>query len=138
MRMFPLNKDENDYRVIQNLFESSWNHSDKSAQIQGIYMVRPADGETGLRASGHCYPEFMGQRRLGPIEPEIRFHGTYRACFIGEAAPGPYGFLWTCREHECRLCATMRNSLTLPADGTGMFGSAIYSSSCSSSNLEGI
>jgi hypothetical protein len=53
-----------------------------------------------------------------PVEPEIRFHGTYRACLMGEAPPGPYGFLWTCRNHECRLCKIMGNSLCLPADGT--------------------
>jgi hypothetical protein len=51
-----------DTSQVQNLFESSWNHPDKAAQIQGIYMVRPADGETGLRASGHCYPSYMGER----------------------------------------------------------------------------
>lgn len=136
--------------VVRDQFNKSWNHPERSAQLQAIYAVLPDGKDPSFRRFAHCYPSYMGHRfemfmshmestiaewvapchvclrvekipianirssyREGSMEPYLRFHGTRRACLIGEQDPGDGNWLWTCRSPECSLCKILRNSFTL-------------------------
>jgi hypothetical protein len=93
--------------------------------------------------------------RLGTPAPLFRYHGTRRACLIGNEDPGHGRYLQTCPNAECSICQILRNSFQLgfsseyktdadsilgtltdtdvPLDPNAMFGRGISSSTCSSS-----
>ncbi|KAJ7915226.1 hypothetical protein B0H13DRAFT_1610790, partial [Mycena leptocephala] len=59
----------------------------------------------------------------------FRFHGTRRACFIGEND----GNLSPCADSDCYLCSILRCGFDVAkADDDCMFGQGIYSSEMSS------
>ncbi|KAK4038134.1 hypothetical protein C8A01DRAFT_17747 [Parachaetomium inaequale] len=69
--------------------------------------------------------------KLGTPAPLFRYHGTRRACLIGNENPGPGRYLQTCLNTECNVCQILRNSFQLGfSSPNAMFGRGIYSSTC--------
>lgn len=59
-----------------------------------------------------------------------RFHGTQRACHVGEGS----GDITPCSKPECRVCGILKHGFQLKyANSGGMFGPGIYSTTASSS-----
>ncbi|KAJ5517778.1 hypothetical protein PEX1_051700 [Penicillium expansum] len=87
------------------MFKSEWKHPKTKGKLVSIYVVKNAKNP-----------------RL-----KLRFHGTQRACMIGN------GSLQPCDNIECYLCSILKKGFsTNHANAGSMFGAGIYSSVVSS------
>ncbi|CAK7198666.1 hypothetical protein SEUCBS139899_001330 [Sporothrix eucalyptigena] len=113
-----------------NHFERTWEHQNKQAEITTIYGVH--------RDKRAALVEQMGKRNQAgvtaytikdhaSVKNKIYYHGTQRACKIGEKTKT------LCTKDECHLCHILRESFRLEhANPRGMFGPGIYSTPNSS------
>ncbi|KAJ3468203.1 hypothetical protein MRS44_002268 [Fusarium solani] len=100
---------------IVKLFDNGWHHPTKTATIQCIYVHKQ-------RAQ-----ELVAYLNRG--EARVLFHGTQRACHVGD----PNHPLRVCNNTECRLCGILRDGFKIDrAKSTCMFGPGIYTTDVSS------
>ncbi|KAI8676273.1 hypothetical protein NCS56_00514700 [Fusarium sp. Ph1] len=100
---------------IVKLFDNGWRHPTRTATIQCIYVHKQ-------RAQ-----ELVAYLSRG--EARVLFHGTQRACHVGD----PNHPLRVCNNTECRLCGILRDGFKIDrAKLTCMFGPGIYTTDVSS------
>lgn len=80
---------------IVKLFDNGWHHPTKTATIQCIYVHK-------RRAQ-----ELVAYLNRG--EARVLFHGTQRACHVGD----PNHPLRVCNNTECRLCGILRDGFKI-------------------------
>ena len=80
---------------IVKLFNNGWHHPNRTAEIQCIYVHKQ-------RAQ-----ELVAYLNRG--EARVLFHGTQRACHVGD----PNFALRVCNNAECRLCGILRDGFKL-------------------------
>ncbi|KAK3292360.1 uncharacterized protein B0H64DRAFT_445300 [Chaetomium fimeti] len=119
-----------EYRLYEKRFNDGWIDGDKSASVTQIYITGKDDLLNSAR--GQQFGRAMRQEGGGGFG--TRFHGTQRACYIGENG----GRLFTCDKPECYLCRVLGESFRTeyarsPNSPIGpLFGPGIYSSVASS------
>ncbi|KAJ4249256.1 hypothetical protein NW757_007833 [Fusarium falciforme] len=100
---------------IVKLFDNGWHHPNRTAEIQCIYVHRQR------------VQELVAYLNRG--EARVLFHGTQRACHVGD----PEYALRVCNNAECRLCGILRDGFKLDrAKSTCMSGPGIYTTDVSS------
>ncbi|RSM10827.1 hypothetical protein CEP52_003414 [Fusarium oligoseptatum] len=100
---------------IEKLFVDGWRDKTKTSSIKCIYIHTQ-------RAK-----ELVDYLKRG--EAMVLFHGTQRACHVGD----PDHPLRVCNNVECHLCGILRDGFKLDrADSEGMFGPGIYTTDVSS------
>ncbi|RYP42547.1 hypothetical protein DL768_010319 [Monosporascus sp. mg162] len=126
-----------------NKFDSNWKHSEKSAEVEAIFMATDAALANSYR--GQRFEKYRNNRDYRRL-----FHGTRRACRVGEFGDS----LTLCKDEDCRLCRILDESFRVEysrqnpgcvmvrlADsstdfgarlGGGMFGTGIYTTPTSS------
>ncbi|KAF9891386.1 hypothetical protein FE257_004242 [Aspergillus nanangensis] len=88
------------------MFTREWRHPNQKAKLLSVSIIKNAKE-----------PRFT----------QIRFHGTQRACTIGNNP------LQTCDESECYLCQVLKNGFSIQhSNPKSMFGPGIYTSVVSS------
>ncbi|KAI8720138.1 hypothetical protein NCS52_00458500 [Fusarium sp. LHS14.1] len=103
--------------AITKLFTDGWHHPTRTATIQCIYVHNQ-------RAQ-----ELVDYLKRG--EASVLFHGTQRACHVGD----PNHPLRVCNNTECRICGILRDGFKLDRaslESTGIFGPGIYTTDVSS------
>jgi hypothetical protein len=85
------------YQRVKELFDDGWQHHDRTYNIKAIYTINKVLLENGLNIQGY----------------EILFHGTRRACYIGQNDQ----FLKPCSRHQCNLCCILRESFDVEKSG---------------------
>ncbi|KAK0721724.1 hypothetical protein B0T26DRAFT_642923, partial [Lasiosphaeria miniovina] len=106
-------------------FNDNWLHRGKTGEVCRIYLASLTDLRRSAR--GQRFARALKNRGHGVFM--TRFHGTQRACRIGEGD----GDIEPCDKPECHVCGILKNGFDLKfAKTTGMFGSGIYSTTCSS------
>ncbi|KAF8808949.1 hypothetical protein BYT27DRAFT_7188486 [Phlegmacium glaucopus] len=113
---------EPEYTIIAKKFYEGWKHPKALPSINNIFYV--AYSQSGLTHLGKFsdYSNKVGNTQM-------MFHGTKRACSIGE---NPKNVV-CCTRNDCNLCCILRGSYNIErAKGARMFGPGIYSSLVSS------
>ncbi|KAI1192289.1 hypothetical protein F5X97DRAFT_337673 [Nemania serpens] len=124
VRMHRISHDSRQYRRYKAQFESSWTHPNKSATVKQIYLADEDELDRSCRGT-----QFNKYLDRNGEEWDEWFHGTQRACYVGEAGDS----LSYCYNPECSLCCILRYSFDVrQASDGGMFGRGIYTSPCSS------
>ncbi|KAK3315721.1 hypothetical protein B0H66DRAFT_270041 [Apodospora peruviana] len=111
----PAKRSDIEYRNIKRAFEKQWLHQGKRAKIKAIHILSEAE-------LAQSYPGQLFQRYLNTFEEgsyqryfhrdgyvRVTFHGTQRACSIGDEA-------WSldpCHNTECNVCGILRNSFQI-------------------------
>ncbi|KAH6622564.1 hypothetical protein F5144DRAFT_550240 [Chaetomium tenue] len=119
-----------EYQLYERMFNDGWIDPNKTACVTRIYIA----GKDGLlnSARGQSFGRAMKQEGGGRFG--TRFHGTQRACRIGEWD----GELLKCGNPECYLCRVLGESFRTDyarspnAQFGPLFGPGIYSSTASS------
>jgi len=114
---------EAEYKLIARKFNEGWQHPNRTLPtIKRIFYV--AYSSTGLVHLGKFsdYSNKVGNTQM-------LFHGTKRACRIGESPTE----VTSCTRDDCNLCKILRGSYNMErAKGARMFGPGIYSTLASS------
>ncbi|KAK0714138.1 hypothetical protein B0T26DRAFT_874084 [Lasiosphaeria miniovina] len=119
----PLSRDEHAFQIVEKGFKKKWLHTSKYAQIHAIYGI--TEGDLARSYRGKRFARSMN----GGVYRHL-FHGTRRACRIGD--PGT-GLLTPCHRESCSLCGILRKSFTITGARPGsMFGPGIYTTEVSS------
>ncbi|KAK3937940.1 hypothetical protein QBC46DRAFT_344047 [Diplogelasinospora grovesii] len=120
-----LNPPNSEYKFYEKKFNDGWLHPEKEAEVQAIYLATKDDLVRSYR--GRRFTAAM--KAHGDREFRTRFHGTQRACHIGDHN----GNLTLCRKDECHVCGILRHSFKVEKSTTGsMFRRGIYSTTASS------
>ncbi|KAI1171846.1 hypothetical protein F4777DRAFT_593377 [Nemania sp. FL0916] len=115
------------YQRCEDQFLDNWEHPEKSAHVEDIYLVDEIDFGRSFR--GTRFNTYMEQNGGEYVKG---YHGTRRACHVGESGKS----LIYCDNSECNLCCILRHSFDVKhATDKGMFGRGIYATPCSS-NLQ--
>ncbi|RKL23110.1 hypothetical protein BFJ68_g1316 [Fusarium oxysporum] len=122
IRMKRLSRSDPNYKDHEFKFYHSWCHDEKSAKVKSIYLASRDDIDKSYRGQRFfTYLNGGSYKRL--------YHGTSRACHIGESGND----LKLCHDDDCGTCGILRQSFKLKyADDEGMFGPGIYSTPNSS------
>lgn len=123
------------YQNVLLQFGNTWRHHDKQVPaVQCIYRVYLSED---IRDSYHQYQTHVAEERgLTDGHECRRFHGTKRACALGDN-----GHKKLCDRQDCSLCGIIRTSFKIEFSGankpwkglsTGRFGRGIYTSATSS------
>ncbi|KAI1109767.1 hypothetical protein F5Y14DRAFT_392265 [Nemania sp. NC0429] len=122
--MYRVSHDCWQYKRYKHHFLNSWTHEDKSADVKEVYLANESDLDRSHR--GSRFNKYLDQNGQ---ECDEWFHGTQRACYVGEAG----SYLTYCYNPECYLCSILRYSFDVRhASDSAMFGRGIYTSPCSS------
>ncbi|KAK3328770.1 hypothetical protein B0H66DRAFT_539320 [Apodospora peruviana] len=123
--MRKLNPHDRDYKFYAQRFNESWLHPGKTAEIRHIYLASRTDLMQSSRAQ-----RFAEALTKSDGSFVTRFHGSQRACYLGE---GGGGDIDPCGKSKCHICGILKNGFDRRlAKNTGMFGPGIYSTECSS------
>jgi hypothetical protein len=124
-----LSRGESLYNQTEQWFKNGWKHHDKSAHITDIFYI-VYGGHTAQQhlAANRNYLQAISQQYNGKAESYL-FHGTQRACYIGEDASKTK----TCNNPECHMCSIIKCSFQMKHIGANnMLGKGFYTSSVSS------
>lgn len=95
MRLDPGNKV---YKDVKTIFDAKWYHDEKEAEFKGLYLNR--------RYAHIANSVPYNWRRL--------FHGTQRACRIGDSG----NHLALCENDECYLCRILEEGFKIENAGS--------------------
>ncbi|KAF9035285.1 hypothetical protein BJ165DRAFT_1533777 [Panaeolus papilionaceus] len=112
-----------EYVTISSKFFEGWKHPHKTKPVikHMFYVVYSG---TGL---AHMSKFSDYSNRVG--NTQMMFHGTKRACRIGETPEA----VTACNRSDCNICCILRGSYDMEkAKGARMFGPGIYSTKVSS------
>ncbi|KAG6328589.1 hypothetical protein ID866_10501, partial [Astraeus odoratus] len=127
--LLPLSRDHPRFSEVKLLFKKEWQHRKKARpQVHFIFKVLwPA----ALLQPYLAYRDKTLQPGHSPGNEQLLFHGTNRACLLGEK-----GNSILCNLHECNLCSILRTSFDTSRAARCLmvlrFGYGIYTTSCSS------
>lgn len=108
---------------FQKLFNEGWQHKDRSAKMEAMFVLQSSH----LRALQDAARRTVAGPPLDDSEAEYFFHGTRRACSVGERTAKP------CNRQDCIICCILRDNFKLDAARRGgMFGPGIYTTPISS------
>jgi len=118
------------YDKAQGWFEDGWEHPDKTYELEAIYYINPEAPDVPQQYDDNLDYVRRVRRRMGGSDPqEYLFHGTRRACRVGDDDD----HIWPCNLSDCNFCHILKLSFSLGhASAGGMFGPGIYTSSVSS------
>ncbi|EIM82323.1 uncharacterized protein STEHIDRAFT_160871 [Stereum hirsutum FP-91666 SS1] len=136
------------YYSVANQFEDSWRHASQCPTIEKIYQIMGTSSSVDAYHKYRKSLEDNGHFRSKNLEEgneQRRWHGTKRACFLGDP-----GYTQLCSDASCSLCSIIRDSYDLDRIGTahrwstfkpgssgwGRFGRGLYTSSTSSKSDE--
>ncbi|KAJ4185717.1 hypothetical protein NW755_008167 [Fusarium falciforme] len=112
------------YRDLCEAFYNSWRHPDKRATVRSIYHVTESEFDQSYRGRRFLEYCIRGGGRF-----KRRYHGTRRACLVGERGH----VLELCDNGECGVCGILKHSFRIPRECRGsMFGNGVYSTTVSS------
>ncbi|KAI0925692.1 hypothetical protein AcV5_008363 [Taiwanofungus camphoratus] len=123
-RLIPLTSTDPHYAEIERIFLKGWKHAKKAQPpVQSIFKI--------VSPSSNLRPYLKYKESITSPEGEhFLFHGTNRACLLGETSQN----VVLCNLPECYLCAILRESFDVERCGYkhkfSRFGSGI--SACSS------
>ncbi|KAG1743479.1 ADP-ribosylation [Suillus lakei] len=133
-RLVYLSRDNAHFAEVEDLFNRGWRHGKKARpQIQGIFKILWPDGnlEPYLQYRKEVQAHVRARNKAG--NEKLLFHGTNRACLLGESSRN----VLLCGLKECYLCSILRASFDVKKCGSKnafkRFGHGIYTSACSSS-----
>ncbi|KAA1474712.1 ADP-ribosylation [Dentipellis sp. KUC8613] len=120
-QLVQLNATDPRWRIAQQLFVDGWEHTHKERKrVINVFEI------THTRWHMSAYESYRS--RVG--FEYFHFHGTNRACMLGETGITP------CTLPQCSLCSIIRNSFKIEKSGTKngfqRFGRGIYSTPVSS------
>ncbi|KAK0537491.1 hypothetical protein OC835_001730 [Tilletia horrida] len=98
--LLPMSPNDPKFNSVQNQFNASWNRT-----VQGIFKIIP---EPKSYQAYKAYRASFAQRGQKPNE-ERRFHGTPRACNLGEG-----GNVTFCNQVTCTLCQLLQTGFKHP------------------------
>ncbi|KAK3326776.1 hypothetical protein B0H66DRAFT_618030 [Apodospora peruviana] len=123
--MRKLDPNSRDYNFYAKKFNESWLHPDKTSEVRHIYLASRIDLKNSVRAQ-----RFAQALTKSDGSFVTRFHGSQRACYLGEGGDGDID---PCGQSACHICGILKNGFDRRlARMTGMFGPGIYSTECSS------
>ncbi|CAG7851177.1 SubName: Full=Uncharacterized protein {ECO:0000313/EMBL:CCA71846.1} [Serendipita indica DSM 11827] len=123
------------FRDVANQFDTKWTHTNMAPQTaKFIYLILI---NAAQNFSYNAYRDrveqeggFATKGRM-PGNESLRFHGTTRACLLGDP-----GNTQLCSDSTCGLCGIIRTSFDLKLykgkTGWGQFGCGFYTSATSS------
>ncbi|KAG1743470.1 ADP-ribosylation [Suillus lakei] len=128
-----LSSDSAHFVEVEHLFKKGWQHRKKRRpKIQGIFRIIWPD--SNLQPYLHYRKQVQAHVRAPdkPGNEKLLFHGTNRACLLGESPR----HVSSCNLNECYLCSILRVSFDVNKCGTKngfrRFGQGIYTTACSS------
>ncbi|KAG8213141.1 ADP-ribosylation [Butyriboletus roseoflavus] len=132
-RLVRLDRDNPSFAEVEQLFVKGWRHRKKARpDIQYIFKVlwpEPAL-EPYLNYRGQVQATLKARDKRG--NEKLLFHGTNRACLLGESSAS----VLLCGLKQCYLCSILRSSFDVSKCGSKnsfkRFGHGIYTTSCSS------
>jgi len=118
------------YQSVQKQFTEQWKHP---TQVPAVIKIWRIYGEQSVLDQFFRYQLEVERRTdLPGANTRRRFHGTIRACRLGDTSTD--GAL--CRLSTCNMCSIIRSSFQLALVGKrtnfGRFGAGIYTSATSS------
>ncbi|KAH7890553.1 hypothetical protein F5I97DRAFT_1836401 [Phlebopus sp. FC_14] len=123
MTMTPLIRevpqDHDTFKMVENKFKSHWKSPQGGAppQIKKVYKI--------VENANFLRPYDVYRRKFG--NESFRYHGTGRACSLGDA-----GQTQLCSIPTCAICNILKTSFKVNlAKTSGAFGAGIYTSSAS-------
>jgi len=138
--LFELPEVNEEHQSIKRKFENHWLSPYESPVIQHIYKIYPLESlENAYRRYRRTIEQkgdFLSQG-LERGNERLRFHGTKRACGLGDRGGSPI----LCNQSRCSLCSIIMESFKLDRCGTnsrladtaaGRFGRGIYTTPTSS------
>ncbi|GJJ10242.1 hypothetical protein Clacol_004468 [Clathrus columnatus] len=136
--LFQLASGDENYQNVSQQFTSKWIKSTGHPKIHYIYKIYNPKARTVAYEKYRASVEQRGNfksRGLTEGNEHRRFHGTTRACNLGDN-----GKTALCQIQNCALCSIIRNSFQLQRAGSkhpwhngapGRFGRGIYTSATS-------
>ncbi|KIK96581.1 hypothetical protein PAXRUDRAFT_297439 [Paxillus rubicundulus Ve08.2h10] len=132
-RLVRLDRDSPRFSEIEQLFINGWRHRKKvKAEVQSIFKVLWPEPvlEPYLTHRDRVQTSVQAKDKRG--NEKLLFHGTNRACLLGESS----GRVVLCVLKQCYLCSILRSSFDVSKCGSKnafkRFGHGIYTTSCSS------
>jgi len=124
------------HQDVSTQFKQKWLHA-RHKPVPPIYKIYQVTMPKSVQDQYDSYKRQIGiSRTLPEGNQQRRFHGTTRACCLGEN-----GLTLLCQSKDCSLCSILRDSFKLTFAGTqtpwkngskGRFGAGIYTSATSS------
>ncbi|KAF8193784.1 hypothetical protein BJ912DRAFT_231340 [Pholiota molesta] len=112
-----------EYHIVSQKFLDGWSHPHKAVPtVRRVFYVAYSTA-AGLEHLGK-FSDYCN--RVGNVQ--MLFHGTQRACRIGETSTS----VTACTSQECNLCNILRGSYNMERAKGRMFGPGIYSTRVSS------
>ncbi|OCH85006.1 ADP-ribosylation [Obba rivulosa] len=129
VHLMPLGTNDPVYLEAKKRFVAGWQHPDKTYHLEAIYYIVQDGAEAQAHlARNRAYLQAV-KARVGDGAEQYLFHGTRRACHIGDDNNN----LYPCNNPDCFFCSIMKCSFSLAHVGAHeMFGKGIYTSSVSS------
>jgi len=130
--LIPLTPRDPEYSLVERPFCKGWKHANKQKPtVRAIFRVWSSqESEKSYQNYLDTVQRSLPGRKLEKIQ-KFLFHGTNRACLLGED-----GHNTLCASSDCSVCSIIRNSFDIRKTGTRYifqrFGSGIYTTSCSS------
>ncbi|KII89718.1 hypothetical protein PLICRDRAFT_697580 [Plicaturopsis crispa FD-325 SS-3] len=137
-RLIALQNRDPEYMKVQKDFLRGWKHPGKQPKpaVHAVFKIVAsyANMEAYLqyRDLVETSPSLKRSPSLSPGNECLLFHGTSRACLLGDSIDN----IRPCALTECFLCCIIRNSFDIEKCGSKhkfrRFGNGIYTTSCSS------
>lgn len=133
--ILPVPQDHTTYWAVADQFTAAWAHpiTTKRPEVRMVYRVIPApsvwDTYWAYRDRLEAIGQFSAKGKY-PGNERLLWHGTYRACSLGEAGQNVF-----CTDSDCSLCSIARGSFNITSARAGRwqrYGLGIYTSSKSS------
>ncbi|KAH7884348.1 ADP-ribosylation [Phlebopus sp. FC_14] len=132
-RLVRVNRESPCFAELEQLFTKGWRHRKKvRPQVQSVFKVLWPEPllEPYLAYRSEVQASVRARDKRG--NEKLLFHGTNRACLLGESS----GSVLLCSLRECSLCSILRSSFDVSKCGSKnafkRFGHGIYTTSCSS------
>ncbi|OJA08490.1 hypothetical protein AZE42_02844 [Rhizopogon vesiculosus] len=132
-RLACLSHDGTHFAEVEDLFNKGWRHGRKvRPQIQGIFKILWPDSNLEPYLQHRKQVQTRVRSRNNTGNEKLLFHGTNRACLLGESSSN----VLLCGLKECYLCSILRASFDVKKCGMKnafkRFGHGIYTTACSS------
>lgn len=114
-RLVYLSRDSDHFAKVEDLFNKGWRHGKKARpHIQGIFKILWPDGnlEPYLQYRKQVQARLRARNEAG--NEKLLFHGTNRACLLGESSRN----ILLCGLKECYLCSILRASFDVKKCGS--------------------
>ncbi|EIW79344.1 ADP-ribosylation [Coniophora puteana RWD-64-598 SS2] len=131
VRLSCLDKRSEKFAEVEQLFRKAWRHRKKEQpQVQNVFKVLWP--ESLLEPYLEYREQVESSRQSKDANEKLLFHGTNRACLLGESRDN----VLLCPLKSCYLCSILRSSFDVKKCGQKnsfkRFGHGIYTSACSS------